>query len=178
MKKVISLALAVLLVFGLCACSKTDNSGNSTTNSSNNSKKESPATIVDNEGNTVEMTAAELVEVAGNGAKFDKYYRGASITFTGKVKRVETSLAYNSSSFYDMIFFEEGWIVYLPEDTYDNGKYADILAEIDVGDMVTVSSDICFCSSGSKEIDIRGMADDNIGFDEESMLTTVITINN
>ena len=78
--------------------------------------------------------------------------------------------------FYDIIFFEEGWVVYLPEDIYDNGKYANILAKIDVGDKVTVSSDICFCNTSLNEIDIRGMASDNIGFDKESMLKTVITI--
>ena len=180
MRKTLCIILALLAIFCLCACSQTNNhsSGNSNSgaNTITNAKKATPATIVDNEGNTVKKTVAELVEIAGNDAKFDKLYRGASIKFTGVVKEVKTSMSYNGGGFYDIIFFEEGWVVYLPEDIYDNGKYANILAKIDVGDKVTVSSDICFCNTSLNEIDIRGMASDNIGFDEESMLKTVITI--
>ena len=177
MKKIVCGLLAILLTFSLCACNKTTDTKNGASNTKTEEKKETPATIVDNEGNTVQMTASELVAVAGNSAKFDKLYRGASIKFTGKVKEVKTSLSYNGGGFYDFIFFEEGWYVALPEDDYDNGKYAGILADIDVGDMVTVESDICYCNTSLKEIDIRGMASDNIGFDEESMMKTIITIN-
>ena len=177
MRKVSCIILAVLVVFGLCACKEASNSGAGANNVGTGSKNETPATIVDNEGNTVQKTATELIEIAGNQAKFEKLYRGASIKFTGKVEKVATSMSYNGGGFYDMIFFEDGWIVRLPEDIYGNGKYADVLAEIDVGDSVTVESDICSCNTGLKEIDIRGMASDNIGWDNESLLKTVIKVN-
>jgi hypothetical protein len=70
-----------------------------------------------------------------------------------------------------MIFFVEGWVVRLPE-----YKYTDILADIDVGDKVYVNSDINSCSGFGNEVDIRGMAEDNIGFDDESLNSTVIRI--
>lgn len=177
MRRVSCIIVAVLIVIGLCACSETSSSVTNTNKVVSSSKNEMPATIVDNEGNTVQKTATELIAIAGNQAKFEKLYRGASIKFTGKVKKVETSLSYNGGGFYDMIFFEEGWIVRLPEDVYGNGKYADVLAEIDVGDSVTVESDICDCNPGLKEIDIRGMASDNIGWSDESLLKTVIKVN-
>lgn len=169
MRKLLCIVLTLLSVLCLCACVQTNKPGA-------DSKKEISATIVDNEGNTVLKTVDELVEIAGNSAKFNKLYRGASIKFTGTVKKVETSMSYNGGGYYDIVFFEEGWVVYLPEDVYDNGKYADILAEINIGDKVTVRSDICYCNTTLKEIDIRGMASDNIGFDKESMEETVITI--
>jgi len=176
MKRIVSFILVVVVAFGLCACSQSNSSGVVGNNSNTGSKKETPATIVDNEGNTAQKTVSELLEIAANQAKFEKLYRGASIKFTGKVKKVETSLSYNGGDFYDIIFFEEGWIVRLPEDIYGNGKYADVLAEINVGDSVTVESDICGFNTSLGEIDIRGMAD-NIGWDDESLLKTVIKVN-
>ena len=47
MKKVLALVMVMVMVFALCACG---GSG-------------SPATIVDNDGNTVQMTAEELVSI-------------------------------------------------------------------------------------------------------------------
>ena len=166
MKKVFCFVLSLLMIVCMCACNNTNTNGKGTT----------PATIVTNNGETVMMTAEELIGAAQNQAKFDQLYRGASIKFTGKVEKVATSMAYNGGSFYDIIFFEEGWIVKLPEDVYDNGPYANILASIDVGDCVTVESDICSCNPALKEIDIRGMANDNIGFDDDSMMKTKITL--
>lgn len=172
MKRVLIVIMSIAVIVSLCACGAT-NSGidnNSASDQANNITRS--AIIIDNEGNRVQKSATELVEIYnGNQAKFNKLYRGASITFTGTVKEVKTSIAYNSNAFYDMIFFEEGWVVRLPEN-----KYTNILANIDVGGKVYVDSDINSCSGFGNEVDIRGMAEDNIGFDDESLNSTIIKV--
>ena len=62
MKKVLALVTVMVMVFTLCACG---GSG-------------SPATIVDNDGNTVQMTAEDLVSIyEENEANYTKNYQGA-----------------------------------------------------------------------------------------------------
>lgn len=82
MKKYLALLLAAVLCFVLCACG-----GNKTeTNTSNK------ATIVTNEGITVEKTVEELFnEFDENEARFSKLYSGAMINFVGTVKNIKTN---------------------------------------------------------------------------------------
>lgn len=63
MKKVLALVMVIVMAFAVCACG---GSG-------------SPATIVDNDGNTVQMTAEELVSIyEENEANYKKLSRSRS----------------------------------------------------------------------------------------------------
>ena len=107
MKKALSLILALVLCLGLCACG----AGTETPTEPAVTK----ATIVTNEGNTVEMSAEDLFkEFDGNEARFNKLYRDAKITFTGTVKsiRVDTLVLNGkggATGHENKIVFEEGW---------------------------------------------------------------------
>ena len=102
MKKVLSLLLALVLCLGLCACG---GRAETTVNK---------ATVITNEGKTVEVTAQDLFdEFDANEARFLKLYGGANIEFEGTVKniKVETDV-YNGNSIstkQSKIVFEEGW---------------------------------------------------------------------
>ncbi|MBQ3009567.1 MAG: hypothetical protein IJD81_00085 [Oscillospiraceae bacterium] len=132
MKKLVSLLLTLSMLFALCAC------GGSTV-------KELPATIIDNEGNTVEMTHDELLQVnKDNQLKFEKLYGGADITFIGTVKNIKTEIyaaatGVLSSICWDEIYFEEGWKVLV-----HHGSYDDILMQLSAGDKLQVESQIYY----------------------------------
>lgn len=122
MKKALSLILAIVLCLGLCACGV----GTETPTEPAVTK----ATIVTNEGNTVEMSAEDLFkEFDGNEARFNKLYRGATITFTGTVKYIKADTAvYSGNSVrpdQNKIVFEDGWclIIGYKNDTYDLADY-------------------------------------------------------
>ena len=155
MKKAISILLALVIVLSLCACSVASNSPATI----------SPATIVDNDGNTVSMTAKELCDIySENKAKFDKYYYGATISFTGTVESVQTNLRKNgSSTTVDSIKFQEGWEVHLLHAWND-----DILVELSKGTVVKVSSKIYSCSGNT--VDVRGM--NSIGYNKDTLKET------
>lgn len=164
MKKAVSTILALALCFGMCACSSNSSNSSNVTND----PKSTPATITDNEGNTVSKSAKELMDLSsGNEAKFNSLYRGAKITFTGTLKKIETNTALNSSTPYDIVYFEEGWTVFLPMYTY-----TEVLSTLDIGSQVYVSSNINTCSFLGF-VDVRGMAD-KIGYSDTSMKKTII----
>ena len=107
MKKALSLVLALVLSLSMCACC-----GKNEKNIGTNSK----ATIITNDGKTVELSAEELFrEFDGNEARFEKIYQGATIEFTGTVKYIKTNTSvYNGDSVpagQNKIVFEEGWCV-------------------------------------------------------------------
>lgn len=126
MKKVVSMILTLVMVLSLCACG-----GGST--------PATPATIVDNEGNTVEMTPEELIAIDNeNGAKFDKYYEKAEITLTGTVKEITANVLVQSvGALYDIIELEEGWEVWVI-----HGSHDDVIVELSAGDTLEVSSQV------------------------------------
>lgn len=154
MKKALSLLLALVLCLGLCACA-TQNS--------------SPAAIIDNDGNSVSMTAKELCDIySENKAKFDKYYYGATINFTGTVESVRTDFLMNGSDIrVDRITFKEGWEVYLLHAWND-----DILVELSEGTVVEVSSKIFSCFGNT--VDVRGMS--TVGYNKDSLKETTLKI--
>lgn len=121
-KKIFAIIMVMTLCVSFCAC------GGGTT-----------ATITDNEGNTVQMTAKELKAVYDeNEAKFDKLYSDAEITLTGKVESIDSDFMYNGLSVrYDSIELEGGWQVDIA-----HGSHDDVLLELSAGDTITVTSEI------------------------------------
>ena len=111
MKKALSLLLALVLCLSLCACAVQNGSGSN-----------SPATITDLSGNTVEMTAKELSDIyEENSAKFNKMYNGATITGVGTVDKVENLLDTfgNTRVMIYKITMAEGWELTVLEAGHD-----------------------------------------------------------
>lgn len=162
MKKVISILLVLVMALSLCACSTAPNAP--VAGASN-----SPATIIDNEGNAVSMTAKELCDIySENKAKFDKYYYGATINFTGTVESVQTGFRENgSSTTVDSIKFQEGWEVHLL-----HGWNNNILVELSKGTVIKVSSKIF--SGFANTVDVRGM--NSIGYTNDTLKETTLII--
>ena len=102
----------------------------------------SPATIVDNNGNTIELTAEELQDICNeNEAQFKDLYSSASITLVGTVEKIEvdvTERLFGGGAFNDdIITLKEGWIVRLVHDSYK-----DLLLKLNKGDKIEVKSEI------------------------------------
>lgn len=121
-KKILAIIMVMALCLVLCAC------GGGTA-----------ATITDNDGNTVQMTAKELKEVYDeNEARFDKLYKDAEITLTGTVESIKSNFMYSGSSTrYDSITLEDGWQVDIA-----HGSHDDVLSELGAGSTITVTSEI------------------------------------
>ena len=132
MKKLLAFVLSAALMLPLAACGGGSNHSDT-----------SAATIKTNEGDTVTMTAEELIDAYdSNEASFNKLYQYAEIQFTGTISniKVDTSVIVEPGSVLwsqQKIVFEEGWCLVLSEDnsTYD-------LADFNVGDVVNVTSSI------------------------------------
>ena len=140
--KIIIAVLATIAAFSVTACTSKDDPA--VNNQMESTKDTSAATIETNEGETVEMTAAELIDVYdSNEAKFEKLYTGAEITFTGTVKSVKTkcsvcATAGTVSANQNKIVFEEGWCLIVGTDNYN----AIDLADIEKGESITVTTGI------------------------------------
>ena len=139
MKKIVSLLLAGALTLSLAACGGENNTTNAESDTPNTDT--SAATIITNEGDTVTMTAQDLIDAYdSNEASFNKLYQYAEIQFTGTISniKVDTSVIVEPGSVkagQQKIVFEEGWCLVLSEDnsTYD-------LADFNAGDVVNVTS--------------------------------------
>lgn len=123
-KKALIIIMVLALCFALCACG---------------GSSETKATIIDNEGNTVQMTAKELIALDDeNGAKFDNLYQDAEINLVGIVESVDSGFMQNGVSFlWDRITLENGWEIELY-----HGSHDDVLLELSAGDTVEVTSKI------------------------------------
>ena len=136
MKKIISCLLAAALLFALSACGG-DNAAES------QGSDTAGATVTTTEGNTVTMTAEDLIAAYdANEASFNKLYLYAPIQFTGTIRniKVDTSVIVESGKVaagQQKIVFEEGWCLVLGE---NNTNYD--LAQFNAGDVVTVTSSI------------------------------------
>ena len=122
MKRIFAFILALLMVLSLCACG----GGGGT-----------KATIVDNNGNTVQMSAKELAAVyEENEAKYKNTYQKAKCTVDGTVDSVESFLeSYGSSrqSVY-RITLNEGWQVTVLEKGHEE------VIDLSKGDKVQITS--------------------------------------
>ncbi len=140
--KIIIAVLSTIMALSVTACTAKD--ANTVENQVESTKDISAATIVTNEGETVEMTATELIDVYdSNEAKFEKTYTGAEITFTGTVKSVNTkcsvcATAGKVSANQNKIVFEEGWCLIIGSENYN----AIDLADIEKGETITVTTGI------------------------------------
>ena len=99
-RKILFVLLLGVLVLGLTGCG------------------ENKATIIDNNGNKVEMTSKDLVEVnKENNSKFETKYFLSDIDLTSTIQKVEAEGSYtcgsNSKFFYgdpyDLIYLSDGW---------------------------------------------------------------------
>ena len=136
-KKIFAIIMVMTLCVSFCAC------GGGTT-----------ATITDNEGNTVQMTAEDLEKISDeNEAKFEDLYKGAEIELTDTVESVSS----------DTVSLKGGWKVQLSK-----SKHADILAELSKGDSVYVKSNISIVFDG---VELKGMH--GISYDDDTLKTTV-----
>lgn len=135
MKKIFAMLLALTMCISMAACGSSDG-GNSAGNSAT-------ATITTNEDETVNMTAAELMEAFdSNEAKFNKLYRGAKIQFTGTIDSIATNvdgvvkdgLVYSGLN---KIVFKEGWCLVVGKDNMNID-----LADFDTNEKVTVTTGI------------------------------------
>ncbi len=122
-RKILAIIMIVALCLTFCACG----GGGST------------ATIIDNDGNTVQMTAQELIDISKeNESKFKKQFELADITVEGKVEKVEESKIDFSIRYVDVIhlYLEGGWQIDLLKD-----KHEEVI-DLSKGDSVKVSSKI------------------------------------
>lgn len=177
MKKLIAILLAMMMVFPFAGCGNEETAEQSGSTAETPKTEESfpeivnPATVIDNEGNTIEITSDELIKInKENEAKFEKYYDGAKITFVGTVKSVEYGLLLHTSHIIcDTIEFEEGWKVYLSHE-----QYYDLLVELSAGDKVEVQSNIYYAES--LLIDIRGTNPNTGGYNEKTLKYTKLKL--
>lgn len=145
MKKRCILILVAVLVLSVTACgNKADNAfGADTTAADSQAIENLKATIVTNEGETVTMTADELIEVYdSNEAKFNKLYQYAQIEFIGTVDylKVDTSVIVKSGTVTEhqqKIVFKEGWCLVI-----GTGNTAFDLADFNTGDKLKITTSI------------------------------------
>lgn len=132
MKKVILIILFCgIMVLSLTGCE--------------NNSSESKAIIIDNDGNTVEMTANELIEIyKQNNAKFEKNYERAKIEITDEVEKVTTNVSGNAS-----IELKGNWQIMLKSKSYDLSRLAS-------GDRIHIISYIYTIGSGERTVAIYG----------------------
>ncbi|MCI5524471.1 MAG: OB-fold putative lipoprotein [Dorea sp.] len=127
MKKVLVLIMVMVMAFLLCACGGGG----------------SPATIVDNDGNTVQMTAEELIAIYDeNEANYEKKYQGAEATVEGTVEKVDASLITFGSSNKQVykIYLQEGWEIIVLQEFHDE------VVNLSKGDKIKITSTLQLCS--------------------------------
>lgn len=127
------------------------------------------ATIVDNDGNEVLLSAKEVEELYDtNQVSFEKKYAGAKIHFIGTVKSVDEHLGgLGEATRVSDIEFKEGWEVTVPSEEYEA-----IILEMSEGTKVEVTTNIM---NVSINVNCRG-ADVGGGYNEDTMKTTILKI--
>ena len=155
MRKKNTMLLGLILIMSclLCACGGND----------------SKATIVDNEGNEVQMTAKEVEELYDtNQVSFEKKYAGAKIHFIGTVESVDEHLGgLGEATMVSDIEFKEGWEVTVP-----SAEYESIILEMSAGTKVEVTTNIM---NVHINVNCRGTSAGG-AYSENTMKTTVLKI--
>lgn len=142
MKKAVSLILAIVLCLGMCACgSNNSNSTTTGTTTGTNSNIDShpKATIINNDGKTENLTAADLRKLNnGNQVAFNKKYIGAQVTLIAKVVKVHGKTVYNGHSMAAYVELEDGWLV--------EASSSKVVEDLMPGDYVIVTGQIYLVS--------------------------------
>ena len=99
-------------------------------NNVSNTFTEKKATIITNDGKTVELTAEQMFDQYDDDVnKFNKLYKGATIKFLGTIKYIkENTSVYTGSCIageQNKIVFEEGWCLIIGSEntSYDLSDY-------------------------------------------------------
>lgn len=139
LKLIIIIAIVVVaVIIGIIAVVITSNN-----NSNDKTTTNQKATIIDNEGNEIEMSAEDLMNIFDtNEARFFKLYGGAKITFYGTVEQigVNTDVMAQSGKIttgQQKIIFKEGWGLTIGT---ENRKFD--LSSYNVGDILKVTTSI------------------------------------
>lgn len=138
LKLMIIIVIVVVAIIGIIAVVITSNN-----NSNDKTTTNQKATIIDNEGNEIEMSAEDLMNIFDtNEARFFKLYGGAKITFYGTVEQIgiNTSVMAQSGKIttgQQKIVFKEGWGLTIGT---ENRKFD--LASYNAGDVLKVTTSI------------------------------------
>lgn len=128
-KRILAIIMIMAMCLALCACG----GGNSS----------AKASIVDNDGNSVSLSAVELSKLYDeNSASYKDKYQGAEATISGTVDNVSTNFekfGTTSKSVY-VIKLKEGWKITLLEEFHDE------VLDLSSGSKVTVTSHLQLCS--------------------------------
>ena len=136
-----SLAIIMVLVLCVlaCACGGSGSSGSSSVK----------ASITDNDGDTVSMSSAELMDLyEENSAAYESKYKGAEASITGTVESVSTNMkSFGSAtkSVYE-IDLKEGWTITVLEEFHEE------VIDLSAGDKITVTSNLQICFAGKVEM--------------------------
>ena len=142
MRKILVGVLSLFIVVGLSACSFAEKNANEQSNPETTIEPEVRATVVNNSGVTEYLTAEDLKSLyRGNSLAFEKDYWCAKVTVTGAVTEVSGPQIINGSDYDWTIVVDGDWFV--GKTKYNESNITkDYLAELRVGDIVTISGEI------------------------------------
>ena len=134
MKKKLVLLLSVVLVIGTLFVGCAGN-----TLESSRDPRDTKATVVDTDGQTVEISSKELIALREeNSAKFSDKYWATQATINGTVEKVDSqweTWGSTTESVY-VIYLEEGWVVTVLEEEHPE------VIDFSKGDKVEITSTI------------------------------------
>ncbi len=144
MKRILTSILSLVMIIPLVACG--------------GSKK---TTVVDNHGNSTQLSYDELCGELSNSARFEEYYDNASISFDATVEKV-TNLFKNDSYYsqfgeYYIIECKEGWKITFVIDPKDTTRESSIIMNLSTGTHIRVKSFIRNYYSSTKTIEIGSL---------------------
>ena len=135
-KMVLLLSLIMVLSMSFYGCGSGNDNDSEKVGSEVN-LTDTKASIEDNDGAIVELSATELLEIdEENGAKFDQKYKEAKATIVGTVQSVD-SVSESFGSTWKKVYklnLEEGWCITLLEEAHPE------VIDLSKGDKVEVTS--------------------------------------
>lgn len=158
MKKVVSLILALCIVLSFCACSGSEG---------DNPKKTNKATITDNEGNTVQLSAKELCKIYDeNSINYEAKYLGAAATISGTVESVGSVYGYYYSFDVVKIQLRENWIIEVSELAHPE------VVNLSKGQKIEITAPLGWPSKGNVTMD-GILDDDDVGYKDVATIQII-----